>query len=216
MKRVAVVLLSIFTLVAVNENAYSWGFWGNSTTKTQTTTQIQPQTIDWASALLSIQQQTETVDKSVQNSFIDIVSNLSSVQDANTLNSKINTILSNNLQTQTQKNDSISELMTNYISNLVTNKNVTVSTIQGLSNSQKTSLLQDLATLAQSGQQYTSLAKQSIDTASSVMKTASKAKDTINTLKTINQTTQQLKRKAQTVVNVTNKVRQITSLAGLF
>ena len=187
------------------------------TYKTQAT---QPKTTvssaDVITELAKFQNQAQSIDNSVQNSFLSIVSQLSTKQEASTIQSKVMSILANSSKTQQQKSDMIDELIANYTQNLASNKSDVVTIIKNMSTSDKTTLANNLAALVQNSQQYAALAKQGTTTAATLMKASQDAKDIISTVNTIRQTAVTVKNRATTVANFVNKVRTISKYAGLF
>ena len=211
---ILVVLLSSNAVYAFDWNVASNLF--NKAIKAQNNTQTPAyNAADLVSALTEIQKQSEEVDKNVQTTFLDLVSNLSSTQEAYNMGNLFDAILSNEEKTQSQKSGMISQLMSEYVSNLMADKTAAANNIKNLPWTQKTSVIEDVASLLKSGQDYAVLAKNSINTATNVVNTASKVNDVANTIISIHQTASELKTKAQTVANVVSQLRQIASAAGV-
>lgn len=231
------ILTVIMILVTVQAaNAFNWGtLLRNSaqpatTTKTTTysnilnslfsnsRTQVKQTTTsaDVITALANFQNQAQSIDNSVQNSFLSVVSQLSTQQEANTLKSRMATILANNANTQIQKEELIDELISNYTQNLTANKTDIASIIKNMSASDKAQLANNLANLAQNSQQYITLAKKGTTTASTLLKASQNAQDIISTINTIRQTATTIKSRATTISNFVSKVRTISKYAGLF
>ena len=187
-----------------------------SQNRTNTVSQNPTTSADVLAALANFQSQAQSVDNSVQNSFLSVVSQLSSPQEATILDSKISSILSNNTQNQEQKSVLINQLISNYTATLSGNKLDVAEVIGDMSNSERAELASSLAELAQNSKQYTELAKQGISTAKTMMKISQNANDVLTTINTMRQTAANIKNRATTVANFVNRVRSISKYAGYF
>ncbi len=198
--------------------AFDWGsvLTVLSQNRTNTVSQNTTTSADVLAALANFQSQAQSVDNSVQNSFLSVVSQLSSPQEATILDSKISSILSNNTQNQEQKSVLINQLISNYTATLSGNKLDVAEVIGDMSNSERAELASSLAELAQNSKQYTELAKQGISTAKTMMKVSQNANDVLTTINTMRQTAANIKNRATTVANFVNRVRSISKYAGYF
>lgn len=180
------------------------------------TSQTATTSADVLNALANFQAQTQSVDNSVQNSFLSVVSKISSPQEATILDSKIKSILMNNTQTQEQKSVLVNQLISAYTANLSTNKMDVAEIISDMSSSDRVELANSLSELAQNSKQYAALAKQGVSTAQTMMKVSQNANDVLTTINTMRQTAANIKNRATTVANFVNKVRSISKYAGYF
>ncbi len=218
MKKIISIMVLVLLLGQTSASAFDWGslFTVLSQNRTNTVRQNTTTSADVLNALANFQAQAQSVDDSVQNSFLSVVSQLSSPQEATILDSKIASILANTTQTQEQKNVLINQLISNYTATMGNNKTDMVEIIENMSASDKTELVNNIAVLAQDSKQYAALAKQGLSTAQTMMKVSQNANDVITTINTMRQTAANIKNRATTVANFVNKVRSISKYAGLF
>lgn len=218
MKKVITALILVFALGQTSVYAFNWGglFTTLSQNRANTVTQNTTTSVDVLNALANFQAQAQSIDNSVENSFLSVVSQLSSPQEATILDSKIAAILSNTTQTQEQKSVLINQLISNYTANMNNNKVDMAEIIENMSAAERTELANSVVNLAQNSKQYVTLAKQGISTAQTLMKASQNASDVITTINTMRQTAVNIKNRATTVANFVNKVRSISKYAGYF
>lgn len=211
-------LLLIFALGQTCVYAFNWAslLTPVSPRSYTATSQTATTSADVLNALANFQAQTQSVDNSVQNSFLSVVSKISSPQEATILDSKIKSILMNNTQTQEQKSVLVNQLISAYTANLSTNKMDVAEIISDMSSSDRVELANSLSELAQNSKQYAALAKQGVSTAQTMMKVSQNANDVLTTINTMRQTAANIKNRATTVANFVNKVRSISKYAGYF
>ncbi|MBR6301513.1 hypothetical protein IKR55_02120, partial [bacterium] len=120
MKKIVSVMVFVLILGQTGASAFDWGsvLTVLSQNRTNTVSQNPTTSADVLAALANFQSQAQSVDNSVQNSFLSVVSQLSSPQEATILDSKISSILSNNTQNQEQKSVLINQLISNYTATL--------------------------------------------------------------------------------------------------
>ena len=212
-----IIIVSILVLLSAQVSVYAIN-WGNllttfpqSRTTAQTTTSAEV-----LKALANFQSQTQSVDTSVQNSFLSVVSKLSTPQESTILNSRVASILSNTTQTQEQKNNLINQLISNYTANMNNNKADIIDIIENMSSSDRAELASNVSNLAQNSKQYAQLAKQGVSTAQTLMKASQNANDVLTTINTMRQTATNIKNRATTVANFVNRVRAFSKYAGFF
>jgi formate dehydrogenase maturation protein FdhE len=216
MKKIIAIMVLVLALGQTSVYAFNWssllsGMPLQNRATAQTTTSA-----DVLKALANFQSQAQSVDNSVQNSFLSVVSKISTPQEATILNSKVASILSNNTQTQEQKNVLINQLMANYTANMNNNKTDIIEILENMSTSDRAELTSSLSDLAQNSKQYTQLAKQGVSTAQTLMRASQNANDVITSINTIRQTAANIKNRAATVTSFVNRVRSISKYAGLF
>ena len=153
--------------------------------------------------------QIASTDKSVQNSFLTLVSLLSPQKEAQTMQSKIAAIMGNATTTQNAKSAAVAQLMSAYASTMATNKTSLVSAISKLSASDKTTLANTIIALAQSQYQYLNIAGDYTKAAGNLAKT-SNLTNIANNLVAARDTANTIRNNALAVKNV---VTQATSLA---
>lgn len=217
MKKLIGILVLIIALGQTSVYAFNWSSLltgvsqSRPAAKTTTTTSAEV-----LRTLANFQSQAQSIDDSVQNSFLSVVSQISTPQESTILNSKVASILANTTQTQEQKNVLISQLISNYTMNMNNNKTDIADIIENMSATEKKELANSVANLAQNSRQYAALAKQGVSTASTLMKASQNANDVLTTINTMRQTAANIKNRATTVANFVNKVRAISKYAGFF
>ena len=119
MKKIIGILVLIVLLGQTSVYAFNWSslLTGVSQSRPVATTTTTT-SADVLRALANFQAQTQSVDESVQNSFLSVVSQISTPQESTILNSKVASILANTTQTQEQKNVLINQLISNYTMNM--------------------------------------------------------------------------------------------------
>lgn len=215
MKRFFVFLLLIM-LSQTSVNAFEWGLVNTilSRQAAQATSTSALTAIDIVNTFADIENQAETIDSSVQNSFLTLVSTLSSQEEAQAINSQIASILANTSANEIDKRNLISQIMTSYAASLKNNTSDTASIIRNLSVDDRAALTQVVTSLAQDGQSYLQLGKQGVAAATNAVKVAKKAGDFITVLNDVNRTVANIKNRAQTVIYMTNLVKTISKSAG--
>ena len=166
------------------------------------------------SGLAELNNKMASTDKSVQNSFIDLVSILSSQQESQRIQSKMSSILSSG-NTEAAKSTAISELITGYSSYLVSNKGSLATTIMSMNAKDKSSLVKTISSLASSQVDYMNLAGEYTKAASNVAKTTQNLTEIANNLKTIQETANTLKTNAQAVQTLITQVSNVAKAGGL-
>jgi len=111
------------------------------------------------STLTALNNQLLKTDNSVLNSFLSIVSLLSNNKEADDIKSKAASIMNNSSFQQADKSSMLSGLISDYASELVSDKAGFIKTIAALSQNDKKSILNNLASLSKSGAEYLSLAR---------------------------------------------------------
>lgn len=220
MKRFLLTCVAL-TLITTEANAYDWtnilNVFTNTTQEADTQTTVQN---DVLNSLTNIQNQANTIDSTVQENFLSIVSLLSSKKEATSIKSQLKSINSNTKTTESEKSALINQVLSTYASGFVNNSD-SVNSIKKLSTSDKIELVKQLASLEQSGQKYASLAKQAITTsAANVLKSSSSASnasadDIASIISQTNQTATLIKERATNTLNFVNQIRTVAKLAGI-
>lgn len=201
MKKIIIASILCFTMTTISANAFSWDSALNFINKASTIREAQTQEVK---TLADIEKEMAAVDSSVQESFLNIVSKLSSWRE------------SRNIKSQIKKGQKpLNEIITNYVSNLNTNKANITKKMSKLSSKDKQAMINNISTLAQDGQQYLILATQGVKSASNALRTAQKVSEFTTTLSNVNKIGSELKTKATTVVNLANQLKAIADTAGL-
>ena len=199
MKKIVLSLFVIIAMTTVQANAFdlisALKFWDRATSE-------QSAEVQTAKTLADIENQMTTIDKSVQEAFLDVVSQLSTRKEEKTIKS--------NLKVQT-----ITDVITGYTNTLANNKNNFVNTVKSMSTKEKTNLVNSLATLSENGQQYLLLATDGIKAATNALKSTQKLSEFATTVNNVNNVANQLKNRAATVINLSNQIKAIASSAGV-
>lgn len=225
MKRFLLICIAIAITPILSADAFSWSGLSNFFNAAATTTKTEQQTstfqTETLNTLKAIQEQTDAVDKSVQNNFINIVSLLSTKKETNSIKSQLESIITDTNKTDTEKTQLLNNLLVTYATSL-SNNTSTTKTLGKLSASQKLELIKQITSIEQSGQKYADLAKQAITcSASSVFKASTTnnsgitADDIAAIITQTNQTTSLIKEKAANTINLANQFRTIAQTAGI-
>ena len=207
MKKLLFVLLAVI-MFQFSANAYDWSMlktiMGNSHK-----TKHAPET---ESVLSNILAPAQPIDNSVQNSFLSIVSKLSSPQESNNLNYQIISILNNSYKTQNEKSELISNIISSYTSALDSKSADYATILRNMSVADRTTVIEEVSNISVEGQRYANLAKQAVSLASSQLKSSS---DILTTLSDINNTAIALKHRASSIAGFVNQMRTIAKFAGM-
>ncbi|MBQ9245270.1 hypothetical protein IJ182_03275 [bacterium] len=175
----------------------------------------QPVATNALSTIAQLNNKMNETDASVQNSFLNIVSLLSSPKESQTMQSKLSSLLSDTTTTQASKSTALSQLMTAYASDLVKNKSTLSSKIMSMPANEKSNLTKALIGLTQGQADYLSLAGEYAKAAAGVTKTSQNISDVANNLRTIQENANTLKTNAQAVQNFITQVSSIAKAGGI-
>ena len=203
MKKILISLFVIVGMTSLQANAFTWD-WASALKFWDRATEAQTAEAQTTKTLADIQNQMTTVDKSVQDAFINIVSELSTRKEVKNVKSELKSNSAN-----------FTNVISNYTTKLASNRDNFVKTVNNLSNKEKTALANNIAVLSESAQQYLLLATDGVKTATNTLKTTQKLSEFATTVTNINNTANQLKNRAATVINLANQAKTITQTAGL-
>lgn len=158
--------------------------------------------------------QIASTDKNVQNSFLTLVSLLSPQKEAQTMQSKIATIMGNATTTQNAKSAAVAQLMSAYASAMGTNKTSMLATIAKLSAADKSTLANTLTSLAQSQYQYLNIAGDYTKAAGNLAKT-SNITNIANNLVTAKETANTIRTNALAIKNVVTQAAALANASGI-
>ena len=202
MKKIVLSLFVIAAMTSLQANAFDYmsalKFWDRAT-EAQTSAEAQT-----AKTLTEIQNEMATIDKSVQEAFIDIVSDLSSRKEVKSIKSDLKT-----------NSDNFANVISTYTAKLANDKENFAKTISKMSEKEKTNLVNNLAILSEDAQQYLLLATNGVKTASNALKASQKLSEFATTVNNINSVAGQLKNRATTVINLANQMKAIAQTAGV-
>ena len=167
---------------------------------------------DALSALNDLRSQAAAIDNNVQKSFLNIVSQLSSSQDAVAVQNQINSMLSG--KSRDDAAEIMADILQNYAKNISSNKADIIATLQNMSDSEQAKFLKSLNEMSNEVQQYINLTKQGVVTAQNVAKAAQKANNTIQILRSVNQTASEIKNTTKSVLTLTNQLYSVAKAAG--
>ncbi|MBR6126553.1 hypothetical protein IKQ21_02610 [bacterium] len=221
MKKFLLICLAVSTMTALRAEAFDWsvvsGFFANKTTATEkTAVDAKTETIN---ALNNIQKQADELDSTVQKNCSSIISMLSAKKEAKSIESELNSILSNADKTAAEKEALYNQALNTYITNL-SNNNSTITTLKKLSATQKMQLVKDITSIEQTSQKYAALAKEALKTsASNLLKTTSSSNATTEDIAEIitqtNQSIGLIKTKAANSLEVANQFATLAKSAGI-
>ena len=203
MKKILVSLFVIVGMTSLQANAFSWD-WASVLKFWDRATEAQTAEVQTTKTLADIQNQMTTIDKSVQDAFVDIVSELSSWKETRDIKSELK-----------KNNTNFMNTISNYTTKIANDRDNFIKKINKLSAKEKTALINDIAVLSESTQQYLLLATDGVKTATNTLKTTQKLSEFATTVSNINNTANQLKNRAATVINLANQAKTIAQAAGL-
>ena len=179
-----------------------------STAQTQTTADI-------LNSIAQLNNQMTNTDKEVQNSFLNLVSLLSSQQQSETFQDKLENIVDNNNLTDSEKSLAIAQMMTDYSTELKKNKADTIATIEELTEEEKQKLINNIIIMVENGYEYTDLAGKYTKAATTLAKTTSNFEELASNVITLKQTATTLVNNARAVKNVVSQISSIAKASGL-
>ena len=146
-------------------NAFEWNSLNIFKNKTKETKEIPTRytPVTPKSAANSIQQlnnQIAALDTVTQNVFLSIVAALSSQDEVNFFRTKMVSILAEPTITEYERSNRMSSLMSSFAKSLLDNQSYVTSKISGMSNSQKASLIDNLAVLSKCSYNFTDISNQ--------------------------------------------------------
>lgn len=201
MKKILVSLCVLVLATSLQANAFDWisalKFWENAS-------ETQAAQVQTTKSLEDIEKQMSNIDKSVQDAFINIVSELSTRKETKNIKSQLSSSSAN-----------LVNVINNYANTLANNKATYENTIKKLSAKEKTTLVNNLAVLSEDAQQYMLLATEGVRTATNTLKASQKLSDFATSISNINKIATDLKGRASTVVNVANQLKNIATAAGV-
>lgn len=201
MKKILIGLFTIIVMTQLQANAFDWNtlfkFW-------DTATEAQTTEVQTVKTFADINNQMATIDKSVQDAFINIVSDLSTWREERSIKSELKA-----------KNANLTDIISNYTTMLANNKEAYTKEAKKLSAKEKTALVNNLAILSEDAQKYLLLATDGVKTAANTLKTTQKLSEAATTISNINKTANELKTRATTVVNMANQIKTIATAAGI-
>ncbi len=180
-------------------------------------TNLSPEAIT-SNALNKISQlnnQITSIDNSVQNSFLTLVSLLTSEKESQTMKSQITQIINNTTLSQTAKSSSVSQLINSYASTLVTDKQNVINKISKMTPSEKATLINTIKTLAQNEYSYLNVAGEYIKTAGSLTKLSQNSANLVSNLTAIKDSANTIRNNANAIKNVLTQVSSIAKSSGV-
>ena len=172
-------------------------------------------TVDSSTSLSDLNKKLSSIDSSLQTSFIDLVSLLSSTKDSLSIKTRLASIKANLKATEAEKSAMISELLSNYVSNLKSNKQTVIANIKNMTAAEKTELANDLISMAKSGSEYLALAKDYADAASKASKAAKTAKNVAENASKLKKSAETIAANAKTIAQTTSTIAGILQSSGV-
>ena len=198
------IILSLFVIVAMTSlqaNAFDFSSALNFLNRAS---EAQAQATESVKTLSDVQAQMSSIDSSVQEAFLDIVSELSTRKETK------------NVKNQLKSNsEALNQVIANYASTLAANKENLTKKISKLSSKEKTNLVNNLATLTKAGQDYLLLATDGAKAATTAVKSAQKFNEVATTIANVNKVAADLKSRATTVINFANQMKSLATTAGV-
>ena len=216
MKKLTIIFFMLACLSTLKADAFSLRNIFNRANNLSNNAQTQVLAGDMAAVLYDMQSKTSSVDKQVQDSLIQIASQLSnSTSQTKNLNSRINTLITNSYKTNVEQYNAISNLMSEYTSALRKDKASIASTINNMTDAQKTALVNNVVNLVKSSDEYINIAKVSAERAGKIMKLSNKASEIVTNLNAINTIASEITSRARTTITLANQLRTVAKAAGV-
>ena len=216
MKKIVAICLLFACVTPLKAEAFSFKniFKRNTTPAAVTPSHVSA--ANMVSTLSDMQSQAYAVDKQVQNSLLQIASQLSgSTHETETLNSKMNSLIANSYRTNVEQYNEMSKLMTEYTNALKNDKATVSNAINNMTDAQKAALVNNVITLVKSSNEYVSIAKVGAQKASEIMKMSNKASEIVSNLNTINTMASEITNRARTTLTLANQLRTVAKAAGV-
>ncbi len=211
MKKLVLTALAVIMLTPLRANAFDWGsffrwfFFGANNVQTVTTDEIK-------STLTSVQAQEKTLDESVQKSFLAIIPLLTTQKDQTKYEKEIQKINSSS-ETDAKKNSQILDLISEYTTTVKNNKVGVLLIMKTSSDTDKTTLKNNMTTLSNAAQSYTELYKKGYDLTAKTSTTEDSEQTTA--VANLNSASDSLKNKATVVYSFVNQVKTLATLSGI-
>ena len=202
MKKLIIGMIIMAFTSAMSVEAFDWASALNfiGRVSESNTAESQPVTLN------ELEKRMANIDNSVQNAFIDVVSDLSGWWQTW------------NIKSQLKKagNDALVNTMSDYTNSyLANNRQAIVNKIKKMSAKERTSLINDLAKLKESEQNYLLLATNGVKSATNALATAQNLSEAATTITNINRMAASLKNRATTVMTFANQIKTIATVAGM-
>lgn len=219
MKKLFVYCLLIAGITApLSANAFNWSSINNSAKnikqkviETRYSPVSESSTIN---VLNNLKNQLTATDTVAQNSFLAIVSALSSKNETDNITTKLNSIMKDSMLSDTYRTNEISSLMSNFTSSLLDNQGYVISAISSMSNSQKLQLLNHFKTLAKCGYNYGDIAAQYTKIASVMSLTSSEFPSAAVNVSTLKSNAETLTNSVETIKDLITQTAAISKMAG--
>ncbi len=198
MKKILLSLV-IIGVTSMQANAFDWNSVLNFIGRASEVPATQTATLN------DLEKQMKTIDNSVQNAFIDIVSELSGWKETWSVKSQLKS-----------GEDVLANVISNYASTYIANnKQNVINKIKKMSAKEKAKLVSNIMTLTNSGQNYLLLAANGAKTASNALKTAQTVSEVTTTIANVNRTAAEIKQRATTVMTLANQIKTVATAAGV-
>ncbi len=217
-KFLLIFIIILASTIQLSVNAFDFGsFFKNAVSQTDIKTESKSasnSTSSITNTLASLDSQLAAANTQTQSTFLNIVSMLSSKNDFDMMQYKINTIMNNKSKTETEKSSLITQLITNYKNDITGSKsNEIISAIRNMQTSERQALVNKVAELAQNGSSYFALAKNYTTAVSAMAKTSSSIAETANALSNAKQAAVSLKENATAVTMLTSSISTLLQQA---
>ncbi len=219
MKKIFVYGLLIFSVMApLRASAFNWTTISNqSKNLKQKVIETKYSPVSEASTinlLSQLKNQLTATDNVAQNSFLSIVSALSSKNEADNIAVKLNSIMNDSMISDTYKTNEINSLISGFTSSLLYNHGYVSSAISCLSNSQKLQLLNNFKSLAKCGYNYGDIASKYMKIASVMSLTSSEFSSAAISVDALKSNAETLTNSVNTIKNLITQTSAISKMAG--
>jgi hypothetical protein len=214
MKKIFLTILAFSVVLSAQAFDFSiWNLFKSNDSKVQQTTSKADATKATEEVISRINQlnaQMVQTDNSLQNSFLNLVTLLSSNQESNNIAAQLSAIKTDFATKEAEKSAAISELIYSYAQAFASNKANAISTIKSLTDSEKAALVDNVKKMAQNAYSYLGLASDYTKAAVSLAKNDSNITDLANRIAAVKEDASILVNNAKTIKDA---LAQISSLA---
>lgn len=210
MKKILAIGLFLIFLSPMKANAFDWGnffrwfFFGRDV--------VTVTTADINETLNTIDENSKSIDESVQASFLNVVPLLTKQSDADNYAAQIKKINESKI-VQIEKDNKILNIISDYSDIIKDNKLAVVLIIKTLSDKDKDLLIKNIKTLSENAQCYRDLYKKGANLITNVSTSEDNEQKSI--VVNLTATTNLVKTKADTIDAFANQVSALAALAGV-
>lgn len=217
MKKIFITCLVLGLTMPLSVNAFSEGsFYDTFTSAPFFNSKFEKRdvSIDISEVISEVTEKTQVIDSSVQKTFLNIASKLSTQNDSTALKSRVDSIISDTSKTQTEQNTIINQLLSDYASGLLSNKDSVSAIANKLSSDDKKSILDDISNLSNLAKEYSKLQKKELSVGDliSVLRNKNERENLTSQLSAL---ASLLANRGSSTLSMANQLSQLAKIAGI-